>query len=254
MKRSPACSGASSSMSAAIATSTGRTTRRARSPILLRLRDSNPSVVVIPALGVFGFGKDKREARITTEFFVNAIHVMAGATALEERDTADALLPQARWPEQAAAFTSLHNYVALPRREAFRIEYWALEEAKLQRMPAGTRVQPEGGAGCRRRQRHRTGGRAHPRAARRARRRRRSERGERDGDLGGGGGVLVAGNGNGGLLSTCRRATASRPRYATPFSPSVASTSWSTPRRSIRLRIPRSPTGSRVGKNAGTSM
>ncbi len=48
------------------------------------LRDSNPSVVVIPALGVFGFGKDKREARITTEFFVNAIHVMAGANALED--------------------------------------------------------------------------------------------------------------------------------------------------------------------------
>ena len=48
------------------------------------LRDANPSVVVIPGLGVFGFGKDKREARITTEFFVNAIHVMAGATALED--------------------------------------------------------------------------------------------------------------------------------------------------------------------------
>ena len=48
------------------------------------LRDTNPSVVVIPGLGVFGFGKDKREARITTEFFINAIHVMAGATALEE--------------------------------------------------------------------------------------------------------------------------------------------------------------------------
>ena len=47
------------------------------------LRDSNPSVVVIPGLGLFGFAKDKREARITTEFFVNAIHVMAGANALE---------------------------------------------------------------------------------------------------------------------------------------------------------------------------
>ncbi len=47
-----------------------------------KLRDSNPSVVVIPGLGLFGFGKDKREARITTEFFVNAIHVMAGANAL----------------------------------------------------------------------------------------------------------------------------------------------------------------------------
>jgi len=103
------------------------------------LRDSNPSVVVIPALGVFGFAKDKREARITTEFFVNAIHVMAGATALEEepssQSAAGSELPQARRAEQASQFASFHNYVALPRAEAFRIEYWALEEAKLQRMP-----------------------------------------------------------------------------------------------------------------------
>ena len=101
-----------------------------------RLRDSNPSVVVIPGLGLFGFAKDKREARITTEFFVNAIHVMAGANALETPESADGPLPQARRPEQAKDFTSFHNYVALPRSEAFRIEYWALEEAKLQRMPA----------------------------------------------------------------------------------------------------------------------
>jgi rhamnose utilization protein RhaD (predicted bifunctional aldolase and dehydrogenase)/NAD(P)-dependent dehydrogenase (short-subunit alcohol dehydrogenase family) len=124
------------------------------------LRDRNPSVVVIPALGVFGFGKDKREARITTEFLVNAVHVMAGATALEESEMALSTgqtqdsqsaqskgfsavsassaipVPQARRPEQANEFKSFHNYVALPRAEAFRIEYWALEEAKLQRMPA----------------------------------------------------------------------------------------------------------------------
>jgi NAD(P)-dependent dehydrogenase (short-subunit alcohol dehydrogenase family) len=99
------------------------------------LRDSNPSVVVIPGLGVFGFGKDKREARITTEFFVNAVHVMAGATALEDDGGTAGPLPQARRPDQAKAFESFHNYVALPRSEAFRIEYWALEEAKLQRMP-----------------------------------------------------------------------------------------------------------------------
>jgi rhamnose utilization protein RhaD (predicted bifunctional aldolase and dehydrogenase)/NAD(P)-dependent dehydrogenase (short-subunit alcohol dehydrogenase family) len=99
------------------------------------MRGSNPSVVVIPALGVFGFGKDKREARITTEFFVNAIHVMDGANALESVDARPAVLPQARRPGQAHEFTSFHNYVALPRSEAFRIEYWALEEAKLQRMP-----------------------------------------------------------------------------------------------------------------------
>ncbi len=99
------------------------------------LRDSNPSVVVIPSLGIFGFAKDKREARITTEFFVNAIHVMKGANAMEGGARVDGPLPQARHPEQAADFSSFHNYVALPRSEAFRIEYWALEEAKLQRMP-----------------------------------------------------------------------------------------------------------------------
>ena len=102
-----------------------------------KLRDSNPSVVVIPGLGLFGFGKDKREARITSEFFVNAIHVMAGANALEDAEDGGARgqLPQVRKPEQARDFKSFHNYVALPRTEAFRIEYWALEEAKLQRMP-----------------------------------------------------------------------------------------------------------------------
>jgi rhamnose utilization protein RhaD (predicted bifunctional aldolase and dehydrogenase) len=99
------------------------------------LRDSNPSVVVVPGLGLFGFGKDKREARITTEFFVNAIHVMQGANALEEEAEPTGSLPQVRRPEQAKDFSTFHNYVALPRREAFRIEYWALEEAKLQRMP-----------------------------------------------------------------------------------------------------------------------
>jgi len=100
-----------------------------------KLRDSNPSVVVVPGLGLFGFGKNKKEARITTEFFINAIHVMEGANALESTE-AEHPLPQARRPEQSAQFTHLHNYVALPRSEAFRIEYWALEEAKLQRMPA----------------------------------------------------------------------------------------------------------------------
>jgi len=99
------------------------------------LRDSNPSVVVIPTLGVIGFGKDKREARVTAEFFVNAIHVMAGANALEDNDSNSLTVPQAKQPEQTGQFTSFHNYVALPRHEAFRIEYWALEEAKLQRMP-----------------------------------------------------------------------------------------------------------------------
>ena len=100
-----------------------------------RLRDSNPSVVVIPGLGLFGFGKSKKEARITTEFFINAIHVMAGANALEGGKVSHPL-PQARRKQDSQQFTQFHNYVALPRSEAFRIEYWALEEAKLQRMPA----------------------------------------------------------------------------------------------------------------------
>jgi rhamnose utilization protein RhaD (predicted bifunctional aldolase and dehydrogenase)/NAD(P)-dependent dehydrogenase (short-subunit alcohol dehydrogenase family) len=100
-----------------------------------KLRDSNPSVVVVPGLGLFGFGKNKKEARITTEFFINAIHVMAGANALEDGEASHPL-PQARTAEQSRQFTQFHNYVALPRSEAFRIEYWALEEAKLQRMPA----------------------------------------------------------------------------------------------------------------------
>ena len=100
-----------------------------------KLRDTNPSVVVVPGLGLFGFGKNKKEARITTEFFRNAIHVMAGANALEEGTVSDPL-PQARHAEQSREFSQFHNYVALPRSEAFRIEYWALEEAKLQRAPA----------------------------------------------------------------------------------------------------------------------
>ena len=62
---------------------------------------------------------------------------MAGANALEATpaDAAAGAPPQARRADQAGEFTSFHNYVALPRSEAFRIEYWALEEAKLQRMP-----------------------------------------------------------------------------------------------------------------------
>jgi rhamnose utilization protein RhaD (predicted bifunctional aldolase and dehydrogenase)/NAD(P)-dependent dehydrogenase (short-subunit alcohol dehydrogenase family) len=100
-----------------------------------KLRDSNPSVVIVPGLGLFGFGKNKKEARIATEFFINAVHVMAGANALEDVEVLHPL-PQARHPEQSKQFTHFHNYVALPQSEAFRIEYWALEEAKLQRMPA----------------------------------------------------------------------------------------------------------------------
>ena len=103
-----------------------------------KLRDPNPSVVLIPGIGMFTFGKTKTEARITGEFYVNAIHVMEGATALGDGRVPE-VLPQAKLPADAAKFASFQNYVALPPSEAFRIEYWALEEAKLQRMPPESR-------------------------------------------------------------------------------------------------------------------
>ena len=104
-------------------------------PTSPKLRDANPSVVVIPGIGLFSFGKNKKEARITSEFFINAIHVMAGASALAEDSKPPKEVPQAKRPEHSKNFKCLYNYVALPLLEAFRIEYWALEEAKLQRMP-----------------------------------------------------------------------------------------------------------------------
>lgn len=75
------------------------------------MRDPSPTVVLIPGVGMIGWGKNKSESRVTTEFYNCAIEVMRGAEAVSE-------------------------YTALPQQEAFDIEYWALEEAKLQRMPA----------------------------------------------------------------------------------------------------------------------
>ena len=98
------------------------------------IRDPNPTVVLVPGLGMFSFGKSKTEARITGEFYVNAIHVMEGATALDGGNP-PAGVPQAGPAAPHSAFTVKHNYVALPPSEAFRIEYWALEEAKLRRQP-----------------------------------------------------------------------------------------------------------------------
>ena len=79
------------------------------------MRGANPAVVLVPGAGMFTFARNSREACITAEFYTNAIHVMRGATAL--------------------GGGRVENYVALPQREAFRIEYWSLEEAKLRRMP-----------------------------------------------------------------------------------------------------------------------
>jgi len=83
---------------------------------------------------MFSFGKNKTEARITGEFYTNAIHVMEGATALGTGKTHE-VLPQAGPAAKTEAFTVHANYVALPPSEAFRIEYWQLEEAKIRRQP-----------------------------------------------------------------------------------------------------------------------
>ncbi len=98
------------------------------------LRDSSPTIVLIPGIGMFSFGKNKTEARITGEFYTNAIHVMEGASLLAEGEV-KGTLPQCGEGIDPASFKVFTNYVALPALEAFRIEYWALEEAKLRRQP-----------------------------------------------------------------------------------------------------------------------
>ena len=106
-----------------------------------KIRDASPTVVLVPGIGMFSFGKNKTESRITGEFYTNAIGVMQGAGALgagsargtEETDCKD--IPQAGPAAPASAFKTNANYVALPASEAFRIEYWKLEEAKIRRQP-----------------------------------------------------------------------------------------------------------------------
>jgi rhamnose utilization protein RhaD (predicted bifunctional aldolase and dehydrogenase)/NAD(P)-dependent dehydrogenase (short-subunit alcohol dehydrogenase family) len=99
-----------------------------------KMRDPNPTVVLVPGIGMFSFGKNKTEARITGEFYTNAIHVMEGATALGSA-IKPGVLPQAGPAAKTEAFSVYSNYVALPPSEAFRIEYWQLEEAKIRRQP-----------------------------------------------------------------------------------------------------------------------
>jgi rhamnulose-1-phosphate aldolase/alcohol dehydrogenase len=74
------------------------------------MRGADPAIVLVPGVGMFSFGKDKQTARVAGEFYVNAINVMRGAEAVS-------------------------SYAPIPESEKFRIEYWALEEAKLRRMP-----------------------------------------------------------------------------------------------------------------------
>lgn len=84
---------------------------RCKRPNSPAMRDANPTVILIPGLGMVAWGKDKSESRVTAEFYNCAVEVMRGSEAIDE-------------------------YIALPQQEAFDIEYWLLEEAKLQRMPA----------------------------------------------------------------------------------------------------------------------
>ncbi len=81
--------------------------KHANSPAM---RDANPVIILYPGVGMFTFAKDKQTASVAAEFYINAINVMSGAEAICE-------------------------YTSLPRQEAFNIEYWLLEEAKLQSAP-----------------------------------------------------------------------------------------------------------------------
>jgi rhamnose utilization protein RhaD (predicted bifunctional aldolase and dehydrogenase)/NAD(P)-dependent dehydrogenase (short-subunit alcohol dehydrogenase family) len=98
------------------------------------MRDASPTVVLVPGIGMFSFGKNKTESRVTGEFYLNAIHVMEGAGGMDEGKCPPEL-PQAGNAAPTSAFSVHKNYVALPPSEAFRIEYWALEEAKIRRQP-----------------------------------------------------------------------------------------------------------------------
>lgn len=89
------------------------------------MRGTKPTVVLLPGVGMLSFGKNKKEARITGEFYVNAIHVMEGATSMDTDKIDNDIQPE----------RVRNNYVSLSPKEAFRIEYWALEEAKIQRQP-----------------------------------------------------------------------------------------------------------------------
>ncbi|MEO8869745.1 MAG: bifunctional rhamnulose-1-phosphate aldolase/short-chain dehydrogenase [Granulicella sp.] len=96
------------------------------------MRDASPTVVLVPGVGMFTFGKNKTEARLAGEFYINAIGVMQGAGALGAGVNCTDV-PQAGPAASADKFKMHANYVALPASEAFRIEYWKLEEAKIRR-------------------------------------------------------------------------------------------------------------------------
>ncbi len=150
-----------------------RVLQRLALPDSPNMRDASPTVVLIPGVGMFSFGKNKTEARITGEFYTNAIHVMEGAGSL---GAGGALHRRAAgWAGGRACGSSPSTTTTsrCRRSEAFRIEYWALEEAKIRRQPPEKELSRRIAAGRRRRQRHRPRGRPAGRRARRAHHRRR---------------------------------------------------------------------------------
>ena len=117
----------------------------------------SPTVVLVPGLGMFSFGKNKTESRITGEFYINAIHVMEGAGGWA-RCSARHSAVRARQCSRESVHGVHATTLRCRRSEAFRIEYWALEEAKIRRQPAGEGIEPAGGCCRRRSQRYRARG------------------------------------------------------------------------------------------------
>ena len=107
---SPACRSCTSRTGTTTPPTTSATRRRTRPPCAA----PTPAIILVPGVGMFSYGKDKQTARVAGEFYVNAINVMRGAEAIS-------------------------TYAPISESEKFRIEYWALEEAKLQRLPAPER-------------------------------------------------------------------------------------------------------------------
>ena len=178
------------------------------------MRGADPLIVLVPGVGMFTFGKDKQTARVAGEFYVNAINVMRGAEALS-------------------------TYAPIDEAEKFRIEYWALEEAKLAADAEAQAARHPDRARHRRRLRHRQGDRHAARRRGRVRRHRRPRRWRRRRPPPP---RSAAPTSRSASRRRHRRGRGRRPRSTRPCSPSAASTSSSTtPACRSRSRCSRPP-------------
>ena len=182
------------------------------------MRDPIPVLVLVPGLGLLAFQKDKQTARVAAEYFVNTINVV-------------------RWAE------GVDEYVPIPEQEAFDIEYWLLEEAKLQRLPQAEGARGPDRARHRRRRRHRPGDGAAAARRGRARRADATSIGRRwTTTCAGAGKAFGADRVRGVVCDVSDEVVGARRRWPTPRASSAASTSWCrTPasrrrRRSTRRR------------------